>query len=173
MNWNKLKLMIMTRAGGRKIFFGKGNKKAKVVIIGEAPSREESVQQEPFMGKKGRMLKNVLEETKISRKDVYVTHVIKTRVAIKPSMELIDSWLKILREEMNLVKPEEIIALGRTAKIACLRGAIRPFVTRKTLVQFPANPIRIGKKILEGLKFVFNGVRKRLWKKENISNGLL
>ena len=61
------------------VVFGKGNQKAKMLIIGEAPGKDEDLSGEPFVGRAGKLLNEILFSMKLSRDNVYITNTVKCR----------------------------------------------------------------------------------------------
>ncbi len=96
---------------------GNGNIDTKIMLIGEAPGRNEDLQGIPFVGSAGKLLDSLLNENNIKRDDVYITNVVKCRPPNNrtPNKEEIDSCLPYLIEEIDIIKPEIILTLGRTA----------------------------------------------------------
>ena len=62
-----------------KVVFGKGDKKSKIFIIGEAPGKDEDLNGEPFIGRAGKLLTEILLSIQLERSDVYITNTIKCR----------------------------------------------------------------------------------------------
>ncbi len=93
---------------------GEGPQDAKIMIIGEAPGREEDKAGKPFVGRAGKLLRNTISSNLIK---VYITNVIKHRPPNnrKPKKDEIEACSKFLLEEIKIVKPKVIIALGSTA----------------------------------------------------------
>ena len=98
-----------------------GPKNAKIMIVGEAPGRDEELQGEPFVGTSGRLLTNLLLRAGIRRDECYITNVIKIRpkdnrvenlalLGLKP-----EDFYEELYQEIDQVKPNVIIALGNIA----------------------------------------------------------
>ncbi len=99
---------------------GEGNPKAKVVLIGEAPGREEDLQGRPFVGRAGRYLTEVLNKLGVSREDVYITNVLKCRPPNNrdPLPEEIEACKPYLMKQLEAIKPDTIVCLGRfSAKV--------------------------------------------------------
>ena len=103
--------------------FSKGNANAQVMLIGEAPGKQENEKGVPFVGKSGEQLDNLLKEAGFENPeaDIYFCNVVKCRPVKnnkdrKPSKEEILSCKKYLLEQINIVKPEIIILCGNTAK---------------------------------------------------------
>ena len=107
----------------RKVLvFGEGPLGAKVMMIGEAPGEQESLQGRPFVGKAGKNLDAFLEKVGMVRKDMYVSNTVKFRptrisdagrsVNRPPTTEEIRLFLPWLKREIELVNPACIITLG-------------------------------------------------------------
>ena len=120
MSWIKLMKMIKKEANGRPFVFGSGNKKAKLMIIQNSPYS------------KKRMINHVLSQMNVKREEVYITHVFKTKQVMLGQRE-ISRWIPILQKEVFLVKPVQIIALGKAAKIACFEGQLNAFPSKKVV----------------------------------------
>ncbi len=98
--------------------FSRGNPKASVCIVGEAPGEDEDLAGSPFVGKSGKLL----DETLVSlgadpSKDIYVCNIIKCRPPgnRKPTEEEVNFCIDFLEEQLKLINPKVIIALGNTA----------------------------------------------------------
>jgi len=94
---------------------GEGNKKAKIMLIGEAPGATEEKLRRPFVGVSGKFLWEQLEKIGIHRKGVYVTNLVKVRVKGRPNKKIIEKWLPSLIKEIKAVRPKIIVLLGKTA----------------------------------------------------------
>jgi uracil-DNA glycosylase family 4 len=104
---------------------GSGPKNAKVVIIGEAPGRDEDRQAKPFVGKSGQLLNDLLDSNGLRRRDIYVTNVVKCRPPDNrtPTRDEIKACRSYLDYELNAVKPEYVLLLGATALKAVAKRA--------------------------------------------------
>ncbi len=102
---------------------GNGSLRTKIVFIGEAPGKEEDLQGEPFVGSAGKLLNLVLEKTGISRKNVYVTNLIRCRPPKnrKPMKNELNACSKYLERELKFITPKIIAPLGNTALYAIMR----------------------------------------------------
>lgn len=107
--------------------FGVGDQQANWMFVGEGPGRNEDLQGEPFVGKAGQLLDNMIKAMGVRRGDnVYIANVIKCRPTDqngkdrRPSQEEVDACLPYLKRQIELVKPTVIIALGHTAAWALL-----------------------------------------------------
>lgn len=108
---------------GKKIVFGEGNPKAKIVLIGEAPGQKEAEQGRPFVGQAGRNLDYFLSVLELRREEIYITNTVKFRpVKVNPATgresnrppnkEEITLCLPFLQQEISLIRPEVVVTLG-------------------------------------------------------------
>lgn len=97
--------------------FGVGNRHADWLFIGEAPGAEEDRQGEPFVGRAGQLLNNVLRAIGLSREKVYIANILKCRPPGNrdPRPEESQTCRPYLRRQIELLNPKVIIALGRIA----------------------------------------------------------
>lgn len=103
--------------------FATGSPHAELMLIGEAPGYYEELQQEPFVGRAGEKLNQILKAMGLSRDLVYISNIVKFRPAIPnqktnnraPSREEIDACLPIIMNEIQVIQPKMILALGGTA----------------------------------------------------------
>jgi uracil-DNA glycosylase family 4 len=105
-------------AGGRtQVVYGTGNADADLMFIGEGPGYYEDKQGEPFVGAAGQLLNTMLEEIGVRRGDVYIANVIKCRPPGNrdPLPEEVDACTPWLREQIALIEPRVIVALGNFA----------------------------------------------------------
>ena len=103
---------------------GKGNPKAEILFIGEAPGRNEDLQGEPFVGSAGKILSEALDYAGISRDGVFITNVVKCRPPENrlPLVEEKDACSEHLSKELEIIKPKIICILGNTAYNSLLGG---------------------------------------------------
>ena len=103
---------------------GKGNPKAEILFIGEAPGRNEDLKGEPFVGSAGKILSEALDYAGISRDDVFITNVVKCRPPENrlPLVEEKDACSEHLSKELEIIKPKIICILGNTAYNSLLGG---------------------------------------------------
>ena len=100
------------------VVVGKGNEKAKLVIIGEGPGEQEDESGLPFVGRAGKMLDTALAAVNIDPlEDCYITNIVKCRPPNnrKPSAAESEACMPWLNEQVNLLKPKIIILAGSTA----------------------------------------------------------
>ena len=106
--------------GARNAVFSAGSPSAKIMIIGEAPGREEDFKGEPFVGRAGQLLDKMLFSIGLSReasdaeKSVYITNVMPWRPPEnrEPTQDEIDMMLPFLKRHIELVKPDVLVAMG-------------------------------------------------------------
>ena len=100
--------------GRTQTVFGVGNPNARVLIVGEAPGKNEDLQGEPFVGAAGKYLNELLAIAGLSREDVYIANVLKCRPPSNrdPRPEEIQACTPFLREQTRTINPEYIVTLG-------------------------------------------------------------
>jgi uracil-DNA glycosylase family 4 len=103
--------------GRTQTVFGVGNEEADWMIIGEAPGAEEDRQGEPFVGRAGQLLNNMLKAIGLARESVYIANILKCRPPNNrdPRPEEIIQCEAYLRRQVELVAPKVILAVGRIA----------------------------------------------------------
>lgn len=103
--------------GSSGYVFGDGNPDPPVVFVGEAPGEEEDRQKKPFVGRAGGYLNEKLQSAGLSREEVYITNVVKSRPPgnRKPTKDEMMGCLPYLRKEIEIIKPKLIVCLGSTA----------------------------------------------------------
>ncbi len=103
--------------------FGVGDTQANWLFVGEGPGENEDLQGEPFVGQAGRLLDNMLHALQLTRADnVYIANVVKCRPPGNrtPNAEEIAACMPYLQQQIALIRPKVIFALGRTAASALL-----------------------------------------------------
>lgn len=140
--------------GRNKFVFGVGNPKADVLLIGEGPGAEEDKQGEPFVGRAGQLLNDILKAINFTREEVYIANVVKCRPPGNrtPLPEEMDSCMPYLLKQIELIKPKLILCLGLVAagallkkkdSLGKLRGKIFEFNHTKVMVTYhPAALLR-------------------------------
>ena len=109
--------------GRRQIVYGVGNPDAALMFVGEAPGHDEDVQGIPFVGRAGQLLTKIIEAIGLSRDDVYIANVIKCRPPENrnPEPDEVASCEPFLFRQVQVIKPQVIVALGTFAAQALLR----------------------------------------------------
>lgn len=118
-------------SGRTNLVFGVGNPRAKVMFVGEGPGRDEDLKGEPFVGRAGQLLTDIITKgMKLRREDVYIANVVKCRPPGNrdPEPDEVESCEPFLKKQVDLVRPKIIVALGRFA-VQCLLRSKQP-ITR-------------------------------------------
>jgi DNA polymerase len=111
-------------ASSRKsVVFGVGNIDAQLMFVGEAPGADEDEQGEPFVGKAGQLLTKIIQTMGLSRNSVYIANILKCRPDTpgqsagnrKPTPEEMQTCIPFLHEQIDLIRPKVLVALGATA----------------------------------------------------------
>ena len=103
-------------AGTRtNVVFGVGNPNADLMFIGEAPGRDEDLKGEPFVGRAGQLLTDIIKAMKLTRDDVYIANVVKCRPPENrnPEPDELDACRPFLQRQVALIQPKVIVALGK------------------------------------------------------------
>lgn len=106
-----------------QVVFGVGNPMAELMFVGEAPGADEDVQGEPFVGRAGKLLTKIINAMEYQRDDIFIANVLKCRPNMppntpgnrKPQLDEMTTCLPWLAEQINLIKPRVLVALGATA----------------------------------------------------------
>ncbi len=109
--------------GNTNIVFGEGSHNAHLMIIGEAPGKNEDIQKKPFVGRAGKLLDKALAECGLSRNDIYITNIVKTRPndnRTPTKKEMSRSW-PFLEKQINIIKPHVICSVGACATNSLLK----------------------------------------------------
>ena len=103
-------------AGTRtNVVFGVGDPNAELMFIGEAPGRDEDERGEPFVGRAGQLLTDIIKAMKLTREQVYIANVIKCRPPENrnPEPDELDACRPYIRRQVELIQPKVIVTLGR------------------------------------------------------------
>ena len=100
-----------------KPVFGEGNSNARIMFIGEAPGKKEDELGRPFVGRAGRIFDEMLDSTKLSRDDVYISNILKCRPPKNrnPLKSEIEKCSKYLDNQIEIINPEIIAPMGNYA----------------------------------------------------------
>ena len=123
MDWDALAAAVRgctacgLRAGCTQTVFGVGDRRARWLVIGEAPGADEDRQGEPFVGRAGQLLNSMLTAIGLKREQVYIANVLKCRPPGNrdPKPEEAETCRPYLERQIALIKPGIILALGRIA----------------------------------------------------------
>ncbi|HEX7419963.1 MAG TPA: uracil-DNA glycosylase [Thermoanaerobaculia bacterium] len=100
-----------------QVVWGTGDPNADLMFIGEAPGRDEDLKGEPFVGRAGQLLTDIIKAMKLSREDVYIANVIKCRPPENrnPEPDELEMCRPYIRSQVELIKPRVIVTLGKFA----------------------------------------------------------
>ncbi|HXI12446.1 MAG TPA: uracil-DNA glycosylase [Thermoanaerobaculia bacterium] len=109
-----------------QVVFGTGNPNADLMFIGEGPGRDEDLKGEPFVGRAGQLLTDIIKAMQLTRESVYITNVVKCRPPENrnPENDEMDACRPYLQRQIELIKPKVIVTLGRFALQSTLQKAI-------------------------------------------------
>src|SRR6202167_581644 len=135
--------------GRNKIVFGDGDPNARLMFVGEGPGADEDAQGLPFVGRAGQLLNNMIGAMGLKREEVYIANVVKCRPPGNrtPEPDEANTCSQFLFRQIDVVKPQVLVALGATAAtyllgqrqpLAGLRGRIHAF--RGTSLIVPYHP---------------------------------
>ncbi len=110
-------------ASSKNVVFGVGDIESPLMFVGEAPGADEDAQGEPFVGKAGELLTRIIQTMGFSRETIYIANVLKCRPDTpgqaygnrKPTTDEMKTCLPYLLEQIDIIKPRVIVALGATA----------------------------------------------------------
>lgn len=109
--------------------FGSGSPRAELMFVGEGPGAEEDRQGLPFVGPAGQLLTKIIEAIGLERKDTYIANIVKCRPPGNrdPQREEVAACAGFLREQIRIINPRCIVALGRVAAHSLLQteGSLR------------------------------------------------
>jgi uracil-DNA glycosylase family 4 len=128
--------------GRKQIVFGVGHPRAELMFIGEAPGADEDEQGEPFVGRAGQLLNNMIKAMGLSRREVYIANIIKCRPPGNrtPERDECETCSPYLLRQIEAIRPRVIVALGAVAA--------------KTLLAIPA-----AMSELRGRWYEFRGIK--------------
>lgn len=147
-----------------QVVFGVGALDADILLVGEAPGKNEDLQGEPFVGAAGKLLDRLLSEIGVDRQEVYIANVIKCRPPGNrdPRPAEIDSCKGYLRTQIELIDPKVVVTLGnfatklllrRDVGITRLRGQVYPWWRRHLVPTFhPAAALRGGDRVTNQMR---------------------
>ena len=123
-------------ASRKNVAFGVGDINAQLMFIGEAPGADEDEQGEPFVGKAGQLLTKIIETMGLKRETVYIANILKCRPDTpgqasgnrKPTPEEMHTCIPYLHEQIDLIRPKVMVALGGVAAEGLLGKTV--FITK-------------------------------------------
>lgn len=125
--------------GRTHIVFGVGNPKARLMFVGEGPGRDEDIQGEPFVGRAGQLLNDIITKGMgLKREDVYIANVVKCRPPENrnPEPDEVAACEPFLKKQIDLIRPEVIVGLGKFAVQTLLQNKVPITKVRGTWHQY-------------------------------------
>jgi uracil-DNA glycosylase len=134
-------------SGRKNIVFGVGDPRAELMFVGEAPGADEDERGEPFVGRGGQLLNNMIAAMGVRRKEVYIANIIKCRPPSNrtPERDECETCSPFLLRQIEAIHPKIIVALGAVAartllgindSMANLRGRVYDFRGTKLVVSY-------------------------------------
>ena len=114
-------------SGRTHLVFGVGNPKAKLMFVGEGPGRDEDLQGEPFVGRAGQLLTDIITKGMgLKREDVYIANVVKCRPPENrnPEPDEVAACEPFLKKQIDLIRPKIIVGLGKFAVQTLLQSKV-------------------------------------------------
>ncbi len=108
---------VLHKQGRKQLVFGVGDPKAELMFVGEGPGADEDEKGEPFVGRAGQLLNNMIKAMGIERKDVYIANIVKCRPPGNrtPERDECETCSPFLMRQIAVIKPKVIVALGAVA----------------------------------------------------------
>jgi DNA polymerase len=105
------------KQGRKQIVFGVGNPRAELMFVGEGPGADEDAQGEPFVGRAGQLLNNMIKAMGLRREEVYIANIVKCRPPGNrtPERDECETCSPFLMRQIATIKPKVIVALGAVA----------------------------------------------------------
>ncbi len=105
-----------------KFVYGVGNPNAKLMFIGEGPGADEDAKGEPFVGRAGQLLDKILAAIQLDRTQIYIANIVKCRPPENrvPAPTEMETCFPYLKEQIRIIKPKLLCALGKTAAQALI-----------------------------------------------------
>jgi len=145
---NSIALCQECSLGGTRnnFVFGVGDSNAELMLVGEAPGEEEDQEGEPFVGRSGKLLNKILAAIGKNRLEgVYITNVLKCRPPNNrdPLSSEVDKCEPYLLEQIGMIKPKLILALGKVAARTLLKKDIPLKEMRGTIYDYYDTPLKV------------------------------
>ncbi|HLB34716.1 MAG: uracil-DNA glycosylase [Verrucomicrobia bacterium RIFCSPHIGHO2_12_FULL_41_10] len=138
-------------ASRTQVVFGVGNPFAELMFVGEAPGEEEDLKGEPFVGRAGQLLTKIINAMEYQREEIFIANVLKCRPNMppntsgnrKPKLEEMTTCLPWLKQQIELIKPRVLVALGTTAVEGLLGKAVLMRDMRGKWFDFQGTPLMV------------------------------
>ncbi|MDL2363558.1 MAG: uracil-DNA glycosylase [Patescibacteria group bacterium] len=135
-----------------QLVFGDGNPESQIVIVGEAPGKQEDLQGKPFVGASGKFLNEMLQMIDLKREDIYITNIVKYRPPENrdPKPDEKKAFLPYLQRQLEVIKPKILITLGR--------HSLNCFLPDLQISKVHGQPKRVSLSLKEGSEDTFTVV---------------
>ncbi len=129
----------------RNLVFGVGSANARLVLVGEAPGAEEDACGEPFVGRAGQLLNKILVAIGLTREQVFIANVLKCRPPQNrdPNLAEVAQCEPFLIQQLQIIRPRLIVALGRIAGNTLLKSAVSLRDLRGTVHDYHGIPLLV------------------------------
>lgn len=134
----------------KTVVVGEGNPKARLVFVGEGPGEQEDIQGRPFVGKAGQLLDKMIGAMGLSRADVMILNVVKCRPPgnRNPEPDEIETCSPFLYRQLDAIRPEVVVALGKFAAQTLLQTGERISSLRGRFHKIPRKGVIEGAKLM-------------------------
>ncbi len=154
-----------------QVVFGVGNPEADLMFVGEAPGADEDEQGEPFVGRAGQLLTKIIQAMGFERSDIYIANVLKCRPDMpdgesgnrKPKSDEMQTCLPWLNEQIRLIQPKAIVALGATAVEGLLQDTSPMKDLRGRWLEFQGIPVMVTYHPAYLLRNQSIGEKRKVW----------
>jgi len=145
---------VLHKQGRKQIVFGVGNPKAELMFVGEGPGADEDEKGEPFVGRAGQLLNNMIKAMGITREDVYIANIVKCRPPGNrtPERDECETCSPFLMRQIAAIKPKVIVALGATAAKTLLAMSASMIQLRGRFYDFKPAGVRSNDPEWDGCK---------------------
>ena len=145
---------VLHKQGRKQIVFGVGNPAAELMFVGEGPGADEDAQGEPFVGRAGQLLNNMIKAMGIEREQVYIANIVKCRPPGNrtPERDECATCSPFLMRQIAAIKPKVIVALGAVAAKTLLAMSASMMQLRGRFYDFRPAGIRSNDPNWDGCK---------------------
>jgi DNA polymerase len=145
---------VLHKQGRKQIVFGVGNPSAELMFVGEGPGADEDEKGEPFVGRAGQLLNNMIKAMGIEREQVYIANIVKCRPPgnRQPERDECATCSPFLMRQIAVVKPKVIVALGATAAKTMLAMSASMMQLRGRFYDFKPAGVRSNDPDWDGCK---------------------
>ena len=142
------------KQGRKQIVFGVGNPAAELMFVGEGPGADEDEQGEPFVGRAGQLLNNMIKAMGLQRRQVYIANVVKCRPPGNrtPEREECETCSPFLMRQIAVIKPKVVVALGAVAAKTLLAMSSSMAQLRGRFYDFKPSGVRSNDPNWQGCK---------------------